>query len=171
MRTSWHLPDFLGNWEMFLCKDKGSSYPIFIPTRDFEVWFLRYCHLKYHLLIPRCDDLQLVYLQISIYKVVIRLTPRVLIPCVHILRGNTPRIRIPLLLIPRVLIPGMLCPLPYVCCENKLSNIALRHNSSYDLARLHLVVPMDFWRNSTPFFGVAAFCTTKNGDFRRWPQK
>ena len=73
MRTSWHLPDFLGSWEMFLCKDKGSSYPIFISTSDFVVWFLRYCHLIYHLLIPRGDDLQLVYLQISIYKVVIRL--------------------------------------------------------------------------------------------------
>ena len=108
--------------------------------------------------------------------------PRVLTPCVLTLRVLTPRVLTPRMLTPRVLIPGiliplmliprvlilrMLCPLPFVCCENKLSNTALHRNSSYDLARLHLVAPMDFWRNSTPFFGAAAFCTTKNGDFRK----
>ena len=30
------------------------------------------------------------------------------------------------------------------------------------------MTPMDFWRNSTPFFGVSAFCTTKICDFRSW---
>ena len=30
---------------------------------------------------------------------------------------------------------------------------------------------MDFWRNSTLFFGAAAFCKKKIGDFRRRPQK
>ena len=39
--------------------------------------------------------------------------------------------------------------------------------SAYDVARLHLVTPMDFWQNSTPCFGVAAFCMTKINDFRR----
>ena len=28
------------------------------------------------------------------------------------------------------------------------------------------MVPMESWRNSTPDFGAAAFCTTKKGDFR-----
>ena len=28
------------------------------------------------------------------------------------------------------------------------------------------MAPMEPWRNSTPFFGVAAFCTTKIDDFR-----
>ena len=28
------------------------------------------------------------------------------------------------------------------------------------------MVPLVPWRNSTPFFGAAAFCTTKIGDFR-----
>ena len=29
------------------------------------------------------------------------------------------------------------------------------------------MIPMDFWWNSTPFFGAAAFSTMKIGDFRR----
>ena len=36
----------------------------------------------------------------------------------------------------------------------------------YDIARLLLMVPLEPWQNSTPFFCAAAFCTTKNGDFR-----
>ena len=28
------------------------------------------------------------------------------------------------------------------------------------------MVPSEPWRNSTPFFGAAAFCATKNDDFR-----
>ena len=27
--------------------------------------------------------------------------------------------------------------------------------------------PIDFWQNSTPHFGAAAFCTMKMGKFRR----
>ena len=43
---------------------------------------------------------------------------------------------------------------------------ARRRETSYDIARLLLMVPMEPWRNSTPFFGAAAFCTTKIDDFR-----
>ena len=35
-----------------------------------------------------------------------------------------------------------------------------------DIARLCLMSPMGLWRNSTPFSGAAAFCTTKYDDFR-----
>ena len=41
-----------------------------------------------------------------------------------------------------------------------------RRKTSYDVARLILMVPSEPWRNSTPFFGAAAFCTTKIDDFR-----
>ena len=37
---------------------------------------------------------------------------------------------------------------------------------SYDIARLLLMVPLEPWPNSTPFFGAVAFCTTKTDDFR-----
>ena len=29
-----------------------------------------------------------------------------------------------------------------------------RRQSSYDVARLHLTAPIEFWQNSTPVFGV-----------------
>ena len=45
-------------------------------------------------------------------------------------------------------------------------NVARRRATSYDVARLLLMVPLEPWRNSTPVFGAAAFCTTKNDDFR-----
>ena len=32
-------------------------------------------------------------------------------------------------------------------------------------SKLYLIALKDFWQNSTPFFGVAAFCTTKNCEF------
>ena len=32
------------------------------------------------------------------------------------------------------------------------------------------MAPMDFWRDSTPFFGAASFCMTKTGDFRGQPK-
>ena len=35
-----------------------------------------------------------------------------------------------------------------------------------DVARLHLMAPMDFWQNFASFFGVAVFCTTEIDDFR-----
>ena len=43
---------------------------------------------------------------------------------------------------------------------------ARRRETSYDVARLLLMVPLELWRNSTPIFGAAAFCTTKIDDFR-----
>ena len=41
-----------------------------------------------------------------------------------------------------------------------------RRQTSYDIARLLLMVPIEPWRNSTPFFGAVAFCTTKIGDLK-----
>ena len=41
----------------------------------------------------------------------------------------------------------------------------------YDLVRLHLITPMDFWQNPTQFFDTTAFCLTKIGDFRRQPSQ
>ena len=41
-----------------------------------------------------------------------------------------------------------------------------RRETSYDVARLLLMVPLEPWQNSTPVFGAAAFCTTKIDDFR-----
>ena len=35
-----------------------------------------------------------------------------------------------------------------------------RWMSSYNVPRLHLMKPIDFWCNYTPFLGAAAFCTT-----------
>ena len=48
----------------------------------------------------------------------------------------------------------------------KVRDFARRRETSYDVARLLVMVPLEPWRNSTPFFGAAAFCTTKIGDFR-----
>ena len=50
--------------------------------------------------------------------------------------------------------------------DHKSGDAARRRQTSYDVARLLLMAPIDPWRNSTPVFGAAAFCTTKNGDFR-----
>ena len=41
-----------------------------------------------------------------------------------------------------------------------------RRETSYDVARLLLMVPSEPWENSILFFGAAAFCTTKIDDFR-----
>ena len=46
------------------------------------------------------------------------------------------------------------------------SDVARRRQTSYDVARLLLMVPIELWRDSTPVFGAAAFCTTKIEDFR-----
>ena len=43
---------------------------------------------------------------------------------------------------------------------------ARRRQTSYDVARLLLMVPIAPWRNSTPVFGAVAFCTTNIEDFR-----
>ena len=45
-------------------------------------------------------------------------------------------------------------------------DIGRRHQTSYDVARLLLMVPLEPWQNSTPVFGAAAFCTTKIDNFR-----
>ena len=50
--------------------------------------------------------------------------------------------------------------------DQKSSDVARRRQTSYDVARLLLMVPMEPWQNSTPVFGAAAFCTTKIDDFR-----
>ena len=47
-----------------------------------------------------------------------------------------------------------------------MGDVARRRQTSYDVARLRLMSPMDLWRNSIPFFGAAAFCTTKIDNFR-----
>ena len=41
-----------------------------------------------------------------------------------------------------------------------------RRETSYDVARLLLMVPLEPWQNSTPIFGAAALCTTKIDGFR-----
>ena len=53
-----------------------------------------------------------------------------------------------------------------VCAFLFFCDAARRRQTSYDVARLLLMAPIDPWRNSTPVFGAAAFCTTKIGDFR-----
>ena len=47
-----------------------------------------------------------------------------------------------------------------------ICDVARRRQTSYDVARLLLMAPIDPWRNSTPDFGAAAFCTTNIEDFR-----
>ena len=49
---------------------------------------------------------------------------------------------------------------------SKYGDVTWRRETSYYVARLLLMVPLEPWRNSTPVFGAAAFCTTKNDDFR-----
>ena len=49
-----------------------------------------------------------------------------------------------------------------VCHRNRQ-----RRTASYDEARLNLTTSIDFWQNSTPFFGALAFCTTEIDNFRR----
>ena len=46
------------------------------------------------------------------------------------------------------------------------SDVARRRQTSYDVAILLLMVRIELWRDSTPVFGAAAFCTTKIEDFR-----
>ena len=50
--------------------------------------------------------------------------------------------------------------------DQLFENLARRRGTSHNIARLLLMVSLEPWRNSTPFFGAAAFCTTKIGDFR-----
>ena len=46
------------------------------------------------------------------------------------------------------------CTAIRVCVITKRVDIARRHQSSYGVAWLNLTAPIDFWRNSTQFFGV-----------------
>ena len=50
--------------------------------------------------------------------------------------------------------------------DHKSSDVARRRQTSYDVARLLLMVPIELWQNSTIFFGAAAFCKSKIKDFR-----
>ena len=50
--------------------------------------------------------------------------------------------------------------------SNFQGDAARRRETSYDVARLLLMAPIDPWRNSTPDFGAVAFCTTNIEDFR-----
>ena len=50
--------------------------------------------------------------------------------------------------------------------DQLFENLARRRGTSNDIARLLLMVPLEPWRNSTPFFGAPAFCTTKIDDSR-----
>ena len=60
--------------------------------------------------------------------------------------------------------------IPYPIFEasdwSEFGDLARRRETSHGVASLLLMVPLEPWRNSTPFFGAAAFCTTKIGDFR-----
>ena len=49
---------------------------------------------------------------------------------------------------------------------SKISDVARRRQALYNVARLLQMVPIGPWRNSTPVFGAAAFCTTKIDDIR-----
>ena len=46
------------------------------------------------------------------------------------------------------------------------SDVARRRQTSYDVARLLLMVSIEVWRNSTPVFGAVVFCRTNIEDFR-----
>ena len=44
--------------------------------------------------------------------------------------------------------------------------VARRRTSSYSVARLVQIAPLNCWRNSTPFLCKASFCTMKTDHFR-----
>ena len=52
-------------------------------------------------------------------------------------------------------------------CEFEI--IGRKLATSYDIARLLLMVPIEPWRNSTPFFGAVALCMTKIDNFSTMP--
>ena len=43
------------------------------------------------------------------------------------------------------------------------------HKSFYDVSTIQLMAPRYCWRNTLPFFGAVALCTTKIGNSRRRP--
>ena len=47
-----------------------------------------------------------------------------------------------------------------------LKRTYMRSPSSSEWEQHSKIAPMDFWQNSTPFFGEVLFCTTKIGSFR-----
>ena len=49
---------------------------------------------------------------------------------------------------------------------SKAGDITRCRQTSYDIARILLMVPFEPWENFTPFFGAAAFCTTEIDNFR-----
>ena len=50
--------------------------------------------------------------------------------------------------------------------DHKNIDVARRRQTSYDVARLLLMVPIELWRNFTPLFGAVTFCMAKIDDFR-----
>ena len=50
--------------------------------------------------------------------------------------------------------------------DHKSGDVARRRQTSYGVARLLQMVPLEPCGYSTPNFGATAFCTTKIGDFR-----
>ena len=61
---------------------------------------------------------------------------------------------------------GRISPAVQWCYQNQSNYTVRRRTSSYDEATLHLMAPMDFWRNSTPFWCKASLCTLKIDNFR-----
>ena len=61
----------------------------------------------------------------------------------------------------------------WICVHLLLSftSIQQHHQTSYIVARILLMTPIVPWRNSTPFLGEAAQCSTKNKNFIKQPQK
>ena len=53
------------------------------------------------------------------------------------------------------------CQFQLACWE-----VARRRQTSYNVARLLLMAPIDPWRNATSVFGAVAFCTTNIEDLR-----
>ena len=60
---------------------------------------------------------------------------------------------------------------PAICLSVRSSQLPSCCQSSYDVARLHRTTLMTFWQNFTPFFGAAALCMKKIGNFIKLPQK
>ena len=61
----------------------------------------------------------------------------------------------------------------FCVCDNfsasvwsKRGDVPRRFQTSYEVARLLLMVPIELQQNSTPVFGAAVFCTTKIDNFR-----
>ena len=61
---------------------------------------------------------------------------------------------------------GKISPAVQWCYQNQSNYTVQRCASSYDVATLNLMAPMDFWRNFTPFWCKAILCTIKIDNFR-----